>query len=261
MGGGFGAVTRTVAAGFAAYTRILHPAGDAAGRPVTWSDVGVVTGRTVHPSVQWHALVDSTDPINTDISCRWEHYPPDRGALAAEQLAALVGVLAGHTADPRDCYACLWEGWASAAAPDGVLTATEVDAPLVEHPGRRYRLYAGPLPRPQQFSLLNLAFLSRATGFCPEAVVKPAWWRSRKVPGDGHGICPVLTITGLGAQLKGLTPWPARAWACRTLSPLVWQRWAWCRSRSTVAVARVLGMSSSNAAGCRLEEIATERFS
>jgi transposase len=103
--------------------------------------------------------------------------------------------------------------------------------------------------------------LSRATGFCPEAVVSSARWRSREVPGDGHGICPVLTITGWGAQLKGLTPWPARAWACRTLSPLVWQRWAWCRSRSTVAVARVLGMSSSNAAGCRLEEIATERFS
>jgi len=37
------------------------------------------------------------------------------------------------------------------------------------------------------------------------------------------------------------------------LSPLVWQRWAWCSSRSTVAVAvavaRVLGMSSSNPLG------------
>ena len=71
----------------------------------------------------------------------------------------------------------------------------------------------------------------------------------------------MLTITGLGAQLNGLTPWPARAWAWRTDSPVVWQTWAWCSSRSTVAVARVLGMSSSNAAGWRLEEIATERFS
>ena len=43
--------------------------------------------------------------------------------------------------------------------------------------------------------------------------------------------------------------------------PFVWQTWAWCSSRSTVAVARVLGMSSSNPAGCRFEEIATERFS
>jgi hypothetical protein len=78
---------------------------------------------------------------------------------------------------------------------------------------------------------LRGAGMSRAIEFCPEAVVKPARRRSRKVPGDGHGICPVLTITGLGPQLKGLTPWPARAWAWRTLSPLVWQTWAWCRSR------------------------------
>ena len=33
-----------------------------------------------------------------------------------------------------------------------------------------------------------------------------------------------------------------RAWDRRTLSPLVWQTWAWWSSRSTVAVARVLGM-------------------
>jgi transposase len=46
-----------------------------------------------------------------------------------------------------------------------------------------------------------------------------------------------------------------------TLSPVVWQTWAWCSSRSTVAVASVLDMSSSNAAGCRFELIATDRFS
>jgi hypothetical protein len=45
------------------------------------------------------------------------------------------------------------------------------------------------------------------------------------------------------------------AWDRRTLSPRVWQRWAWCRSLSTVAVARVLGISSSNPAGCRFELI------
>jgi hypothetical protein len=62
-------------------------------------------------------------------------------------------------------------------------------------------------------------------------------------------------------QLKGLTPWPASAWVSRTLSPLVWQTWAWCSSRSTVAVASVLGISSSNPEGCRFELIATDRFS
>ena len=64
-----------------------------------------------------------------------------------------------------------------------------------------------------------------------------------------------------GFYSSGLTPFPARAWDRRTLSPVVWQRWAWCRSRLTVAVARVLGMSSSNPDGWRLLEIATLRFS
>ena len=32
--------------------------------------------------------------------------------------------------------------------------------------------------------------LSRDSGFCPEADMKPARWRSRDVPGGGHGICP-----------------------------------------------------------------------
>ena len=38
---------------------------------------------------------------------------------------------------------------------------------------------------------------------------------------------------------------PAMAWVRRMLSPLVWQTWAWCMSRSTVAVARVFGINSS----------------
>ena len=91
----------------------------------------------------------------------------------------------------------------------------------------------------------------------------------RDLPADGREICPVVA-TGPAqgvcrppptrvAQLNGLTPWPARAWVRRMDSPLVWQTWAWCRSRSTVAVARVLGISSSNPAGCRFELIATER--
>ena len=99
-----------------------------------------------------------------------------------------------------------------------------------------------------------------------------------ELPSGGHETCP-LTVTRTarwwpwdlpmgagghhrpGAQANGLTPWPASAWVSRTLSPLVWQTWAWCNSRSTVAVASVLGISSSNPDGCRFELIATERFS
>ena len=100
----------------------------------------------------------------------------------------------------------------------------------------------------------------------------------RFLPGGGHETCPVtdtssawwwpcdlpkgLATDGWGwGQVKGLTPCPASAWVRRMESPLVWQTWAWWRSRSTVAVANVLGISSSNPAGCRFDEIATERFS
>jgi hypothetical protein len=79
------------------------------------------------------------------------------------------------------------------------------------------------------------------------------WWPP-DLPGG-------VVATGRSSQVRAFTPRPVRAWDRRTLSPLVWQRWAWCRSRSTVAVARVLGMISSNPEGCRFEETAMLRRS
>ena len=77
-----------------------------------------------------------------------------------------------------------------------------------------------------------------------------AQWRPCVLPADGHQICPLVAIRRAAVgQFRGVTPFPERAWVSRTLSPLVWQRWAWCMSRSTVAVARVLGISSSNPDG------------
>jgi hypothetical protein len=79
-----------------------------------------------------------------------------------------------------------------------------------------------------------------------------------ELPGDGRENCPLAATRsaqwrppdGLGDQvLRGITPFPASAWDRRMLSPVVWHTCAWCMSRSTVAVARVLGMSSSNPDG------------
>jgi len=55
-----------------------------------------------------------------------------------------------------------------------------------------------------------------------------------------------------GCQGMATTPFPARASARRWESPAVCTRWAWCSSRSTVAVARVLGMIVSNPDGWML---------
>jgi len=62
-------------------------------------------------------------------------------------------------------------------------------------------------------------------------------------------------------QASGTTPLPAKASASRWLSPVVRTKWAWCSSRSTVAVASVLGMIESNPEGWRLEVTATLRRS
>jgi GNAT superfamily N-acetyltransferase len=99
--------------------------------------------------------------------------------------------------------------------------------------------------------------VSRDIRKCPETVMRSARWRPSDLPGGGHQMC---TAERLPVH-SGVTPFPARAWVRRMLSPLVWQTWAWCMSRSTVAVASVLGISSSNPDGWRFELTATLRRS
>ena len=82
------------------------------------------------------------------------------------------------------------------------------------------------------------------------------------MPTGGHPFCPVVAICSARDQFpSGLTPFPRVAWVRRIESPVVMTTWAWCMRRSTVALAMVLGISSSNPAGCRLEDRAIERFS
>jgi hypothetical protein len=90
------------------------------------------------------------------------------------------------------------------------------------------------------------------------------------IPGGGQEISPVVAmdfpmdgheISHRCHVARGVTPLPVVAWARRNDSPLVTQMWAWCSSRSTVAVANVFGMISSNPAGCRLDDTASERVS
>jgi hypothetical protein len=135
LGGAFGAVTRHVPKGYAAYARICHPVEDGSGQYVTWSAVAASTGRRAHPTMQWHALVGSSDPFNM-IGSLWPDDNPARGDLAPPALAALCAVLAQHTADPEACYFCLWEGWGW--LPGGVKSQ-------VRHGDRGYILLTGPL--------------------------------------------------------------------------------------------------------------------
>lgn len=164
-------VTGLLPGGFEAYARVLHPVvgalpdapDDAPWAPLRWADVAAVTGRTLHPLVQWHRLVggDGADPWNPD-SALWPHGRPAEGHLALPQLTALCRALAPHTTTPDRCLMAVWEGWGALnggsvrmTVVDGRVARTEPvpraftdaewDAPRFRLPGRDYLLVAGPL--------------------------------------------------------------------------------------------------------------------
>ena len=166
---GEGTVGSVVPAGYPAHARLLHPVEDGgSGTLVRWADIAARTGRVVHPLVQWHRLVGSADPGNPR-GDEVDAGPPVEGELPAADLETLLGVLAGHTATPDDCWSCVWEGWGWVAkAPGSValsvsyavddngpgpapehgppgFTAEQLAGPRVVLPGRSYLLLHGSL--------------------------------------------------------------------------------------------------------------------
>ncbi len=134
--GEFGAVTLTVPSGYERYARVCHPATDECGAPVSWLEVAARTGRNAHPTMQWHALVGSSDHLNFRGSL-WPGTPPRRGDLAPAALAALCAILAEHTATGNDCLFALWAGYG--------WIEEELGRPQLLLPHREYLLFAGPL--------------------------------------------------------------------------------------------------------------------
>jgi hypothetical protein len=65
LSGQFGAVTRTVPAGFAAYARIFHPADPGAAVHRRWSEVAAANGRIMHPLAQY-ARISTPAPGRTE---------------------------------------------------------------------------------------------------------------------------------------------------------------------------------------------------
>jgi hypothetical protein len=155
-----GHVTATVPAGFEAYARILHSAGDD-GQPISWADVAAAAGTQVHPLVQWHKMTRQR-PGKQEW---WHELGPEEGNLPADQLDVLLRVLRRHTTTPDDCWFCLWVGYgwirgSPSAAYIGFHdggSVTERDVPpaypqpwldralWVRHPDREYLLGRGPL--------------------------------------------------------------------------------------------------------------------
>ena len=59
--GDYGAVEDQVPKPFEAYARIFHPASDDEGNDVSWAEVARRLGRTAHPGMQWHQIVETLD--------------------------------------------------------------------------------------------------------------------------------------------------------------------------------------------------------
>lgn len=102
---------------FKAYVRVFHPArvGAEEGRSVTWSEVASANGRTVHPEMQFHALVPDgfIDRAGNVLNRQWGVWEstPEEGSLDREIVERLLLVLREHTTTPERCWFAFWDGW------------------------------------------------------------------------------------------------------------------------------------------------------
>jgi hypothetical protein len=164
---GSGRVTSVVPGGFAAYARLLHPAGAARhghGRTVRWAEVAAWSGTRLAPDSQFHDI--ALPPRAPTAPAPWRGQGPLTGTLAEQDAAALVEILRGHTATADRCWFCLWDGygWDSAISVVVAYSDTPSDpgrsdpnpprprdpvprsvraGPRVRLPGRNYLLYTG----------------------------------------------------------------------------------------------------------------------
>lgn len=109
--GKFGTVGGLVPSRYQSFIRIFHPATTSDGKPATWSQVAKAMGRTMHPCVQWHALLGSSDPEEFSGS-EWSGGYPERGELPAELFKALCAALGSEAAR---CYFGVDIGWTAAS--------------------------------------------------------------------------------------------------------------------------------------------------
>jgi hypothetical protein len=125
--------------GFAAYSRIFHPAGN--GDPevsVRWRDIAQANGRTAHRMMQWPSITGSFRFYQGDHQPGLWDREPEKGVLPEGLVPVLATALARHTATPGRCWFAVWDGW-------GALDPGVRDAPVFEIPHRRLFLLTGPL--------------------------------------------------------------------------------------------------------------------
>jgi hypothetical protein len=128
---GWGTVTSTVPAGFAAYARVLHPAQGPSG-PARWADVAISTGSTWHRGMQWDGI--SRGKLERIALRERAVSPPLRGRLPLDQLSAIAEIAAGFTSTTEDSTVAIWDGWET-------LDAATVGGVTLSLPSREYLLF------------------------------------------------------------------------------------------------------------------------
>jgi hypothetical protein len=159
FGSGVGSI---VPGGFEAYARILHPATGSNDEPVRWDHVARKFGAVAHRLMQFHAVVGLPPTTDQVKSPKWKGAGPNDGDLEPRSLAALLDVLARHTADVDGCWFCLWDGYGWLPRSSDVI---DLAAPAtVALPSRTYLLYRGPLD-----AALELGYSPAPDWFMPQS--------------------------------------------------------------------------------------------
>lgn len=151
----FGTVGAVVPARYEAFIRIFHPAATADGAPAQWADVAKSLGRVMHPKVQWHALVGSSDAEGLSGS-EWKGEPPDRGGVPRHLLEPLIEII-GSMSRSELCYLGLWAGWTAVSTSMCAANRTDNNQRLSVRRGRDLPGLHFELPRAsgREFSLLR----------------------------------------------------------------------------------------------------------
>lgn len=125
-------VAGQVPRGFEAYVRIFHPALDLDGNPVPWSAIAQERGTLMHGEAQFAAVSGISDDGSALVEDAWDGDNPTSEGLPAPELAAAAGILAAHTATPREIHLGLWNGFAFIHGGDAVTVLVDTDPDLNE---------------------------------------------------------------------------------------------------------------------------------
>ena len=150
----FATMGSLVPGGYAAYARLLYPAGDESNRPVRWSTVAEWSGRIYHPLMAFEGI-SSPVPGHGAGSPPWDE-DPNHGSMDEEEATELASLLAHFTSTPEECYFGVWEGYGQYSGGAAMLTSDgrgrRLDTPheirraqRVKGVGRNYLLYRGRL--------------------------------------------------------------------------------------------------------------------